>query len=379
MEQQGIISMDEALNILSPSFKTIIEEDNHKLRKHLKSKPRSKILRHNFQQFERLAASLFVFNHNCYVKMSDVTITALLECCMAISSVTGYLMPCPVVNHGFHDGLETFFVNNNALLVHFDALLSQNISMQRRAEITGYKERLERILNSRVPHSHTAYHCDGLPTSSSWQLMEDEWTTGLYYSLPPYLPSGTTARLTFAQGKVFGNFHQIFSGIACPSTVYMFHGAPDIILNTQKPSQVDGGNDNEEEMDVYYDAVMDVAGYYSYMDESDTSADELEFVRGTVPVQKSQIPEKVGQVIAALHFLAASRILKNLVNKKRILRSVTVKGSLVDKNNGVIVCQLTMEPSLATSNVRTKVSCIEQSGRLTGSSICHHIQELCNN
>ena len=60
---------------------------------------------------------------------------------------------------------------------------------------------------------------------------------------------------------------------ACPSTVYMFHRTPEIILNTQKLSRVDSdGEDNE--MDVHHDAVMDVVGYYTFTDDSDTSADE---------------------------------------------------------------------------------------------------------
>jgi len=105
------------------------------------------------------------------------------------------------------------------------------------------------------------------------------------------------------------------------------------------------------------------------LDSSSDSNDEelIEMARATIPMSEVVcLPEKVGQLVAGLHFIALAKITRNLMSiRDLLLKGVTVKGILVNKVKGIIECKLTVMASTATAIVPIEVSCVDQNGQLS--------------
>jgi len=50
----------------------------------------------------------------------------------------------------------------------------------------------------------------------------------------------------------------------------------------------------------------------------------------------------------------------------------------VDKVGGIIECKLTAMASTATAIVPIEVSCVDQNGYLSATSLCKSVQNICN-
>ena len=99
----------------------------------------------------------------------------------------------------------------------------------------------------------------------------------------------------------------------------------------------------------------------------------MEAVRGTIPVCRVHgIPEKVGQLIAGLYFIAVAKLTRCLKIKEYSPQKLTVRGALVDKANGIILCELKIDV-----NSRTSVECTyHTTGSLDAAMLCSGIQKL---
>ena len=142
----------------------------------------------------------------------------------------------------------------------------------------------------------------------------------------------------------------------CDKKMFLFSGAPDIIIN---------------------DKALLVGGQCNDMDDDYlTSGDELvENSMQRNPLQGAytgSLPEKVGEVFGGLHMLLICRILKTLRKDKRIRGRYEVKGSLLDKMCGVIHCSLGVELTAGTSSLMFKTGVYE--GSLSPAKLCSHIQ-----
>jgi len=93
-----------------------------------------------------------------------------------------------------------------------------------------------------------------------------------------------------------------------------------------------------------------------------------------IPV--SGLPEKIGQVVAELHFVAVAAVVRNLIKKRRLVKSVTTKGILIDKLNGVIRCELTVKVSTPDKPVSLQLLCVDHSGMDTSEYLCKAFQDL---
>jgi len=82
-------------------------------------------------------------------------------------------------------------------------------------------------------------------------------------------------------------------------------------------------------------SLIDVVNCYTVESNPDSSnAGIIEIASASVPV--SLIPEKVGQVVTAMHFLLLSKMVRN--KRKCLLCVVKTKDILLDKCNGAIEC-----------------------------------------
>jgi len=369
-EKLKILSVSKAKEILSKQFIEMIESESTKLKvKLVISKPKAKST--NIPEFIRLGQGLFIYCHGFYSTMSSTTTTSLLRCGVSISISDGDLSPCCIESHDHHDGLLPFFLSNGSLLRHYKKVIEDPLQGDaRKRELKHYNSDLQLIMAGTKKRVNTCFHCSSLPSSSSWLLKEDEWTSRLYHSLDKYLPKHTTVRCSFAEGKWFSGLQQCYSQALC-ANMHIFHGAPDLVITTKK-WQVDLNEEDEE------DSVIDVVNCYTVESDSDSSdAGVIEVARASVPVAPvSLIPEKVGQVAAAMHFLSLSKMVRNLIKRKRLLRVVKTKGILLDKSNGAIECVMTMHPSLPSSPANLEISCIDRCGQLSASNLCQVLQKL---
>jgi len=60
-------------------------------------------------------------------------------------------------------------------------------------------------------------------------------------------------------------------------------------------------------------------------------------------VTDSALPEKLGELIASLHFILVSKMLRKITKGKTIHRTFTVKGLLLDKVCGTMQCSLSIQ------------------------------------
>lgn len=113
-----------------------------------------------------------------------------------------------------------------------------------REEIKVYMKKLTKLLTEELPrvHQHTMFHCKGRPTARSWEITENEWTCRLAYCLPQYLPCGFISSYSGEEGQQFDDLQWSYSGIKL-ADMYIFQGAPDIILSKRKTPEL--GNPDE--------------------------------------------------------------------------------------------------------------------------------------
>ena len=99
----------------------------------------------------------------------------------------------------------------------------------------------------------------------------------------------------------------------------------------------------------------------------------MEAARRTIPVCRVHgIPEKVGQLIAGLYFIAVAKAIRCLKIKDCSPQNVAVRGALVDKANGIILCVLKINVNSGTS-----VECTyHTTGSLDAAMLCSGIQKL---
>ena len=110
-----------------------------------------------------------------------------------------------------------------------------------------------------------------------------------------------------------------------PSACFLFQGAPDILIH-HSYTLVNSSN-------------IDL--------DSSTSEDEaVENCHQRPPLKANDgvgLPEKTGEIFAALYILLVSKILRKIIKGKNIERKSEVKGLLVDKILSGVECSLSVE------------------------------------
>jgi len=96
---------------------------------------------------------------------------------------------------------------------------------------------------------------------------------------------------------------------------FMFHGTPDILI--RKSSHI----------------INPSTDYFSSSDDECVVENCLQ--RPSIKNDDSKLPEKLGELLAASHFLLVCKLIRRII-KGKDLRNVTIKGLLVDKIAGAI-------------------------------------------
>lgn len=218
---------------LIPDVVSVIEKERKSMEKNFTKFFKNKKLEPHFFKVTEL---LWIFCHGYYIKMSDVTVSLLMECGISISvhHAEEELFKCTIKSHKDHVGLEPFFKDNIFLKQYFSNLYNCTDG-EYKVEIGSYLTTLNKILTQGLPrvHKYTIYHSNGIPNARSWEMTENEWTCRLSYCLPKYLPCGYLSSYTGDDGQQFDDLQWSYSTIKL-SDMYIFQGAPDIILSKRK-------------------------------------------------------------------------------------------------------------------------------------------------
>ena len=80
--------------------------------------------------------------------------------------------------------------------------------------------------------------------------------------------------------------------------------------------------------------------------------------------------------MAGLHFLAAAKVIRNLVDHNLLLSNLTCKGLLIDKSSGLIRCAVKAVVSSPEAPSKIEVKCGCATGHLNESKLCYGLNAM---
>ena len=245
--------------------------------------------------------------------------------------------------HQFHDALEPYFLDKNFYLEYLTKRLN-DCDEDSKAQLQRYKDSYAEIWD------------EPLTDIQNWS--ENEWSEQLTSCIQEFF--GFSATFTGLRGMDFNRFVCETCKRSVPDC-FMFHGAPDILIS--KSSHI-----------INAEASID----YSSLSSDDECVVENCLQRPGIKNDASNLPEKLGELLAASHFLLVCKFIRRII-KGKDLRSVTINGLLVDKIAGVIRCELkgnVVQP-IEKDEGSLKLTIYNGFGRqLDSKSLCHHIRKV---
>ena len=290
----------------------VIEEEEEVLKKtfnRLLKKTNSPI------EFVQVKPGLFLYCYNIHIPMSSVTLTLLQRCGMKFEGpLLGELEPCSITHHGYHDGYLPFFNDNNSLTHIYQRILHDTSGEAwRKEEVIEYYQLLSRVMRTKM-HRSTRFHTNALPTTTSWEMGEDEWTMILSKSLERYLPENVTLNCCCKDGLIFKDYQAIYSETTFGG-MYLFQGAPDMILSSHRERCRLNPDTSETDSDDN-DSLVNIDANVVDTDSSDTDDDTIEMEKQSGTINKlMNLPEKLGQVTVGLQFLLVAKVMRMYMRK----------------------------------------------------------------
>ena len=112
--------------------------------------------------------------------------------------------------------------------------------------------------------------------------------------------------------------------------------------------------------------------------ESDESDVAVEFADQRYPLKGKQLPNKCRELIAALHFILASKLLRKLKQGKNLSRTYYTTGALLDKIVGVIKITLSGKWSSSEQCAKFEIALVQSDCRtLNPSMLCTFLNRVC--
>ena len=258
----------------------------------------------------------FYYYHTYHATFSTIHLSQI-ERLIRLPQYTKNCDEC--IAHTSHYRLQPFFLDNDSLRVKYQKKLDSG-------ELSD--EDQEFLQNALATlHSGTLKDTPYIYNSSRgtcWDYTEDDWTRRLKFCLDEKYESRGLEIILTADNKANG-MNPIDVECHEPFEVFPIRGAPDI-LTRNRALVVTHRQDTEDSSDTL------------------TSADESIEITHQRPPMKSagpgKLPEKLGELIAALHFLLVCAIIR-CKQKQKYEDTASVRGILIDKIVGTVSCKLT--------------------------------------
>jgi hypothetical protein len=312
-----------------------------------------------FYRFERTYT--YIYFHPSHATISSVDysqLTLLLEFDVKILEE---FADCTI--HANHDFLAPYFMDNEALLWYYQHYMNTE-DASRKDNLTKSVHALEKFNSEGAVASDSCFSC---PASESNNWDDNDWTKRLSYCLNGEVDHAVhyTATSTFPS--------LILAILGCgkfTANPFFFRGSPDTLFHAVTTATTGGDA-----------AVMMTAASTTGGDDSESSSDELVEMCHERPLLKGTRgggePEKLGEVIAAVHFVMISEVLKRFVNFRKHDQLVQAKGVLLDKIVGAIHITMSTEQCFLPG-VEVTFNCQIQKryGSLSPEALCYHINRL---
>lgn len=342
----------EVLKEIIPSSKDMIDmiqKDVVKLKRHVPN--------HSWSStgvFIRVMKDMtvYVYQHTSHLPCSSLSFHHVN--CFNVVSVNEELMPyqeCTVCPH--HDELEPYLLDNRALVQYFEEALHQG-----RNDVKENLETVKKVMSNHELSKGTIFVCPPR-RCNNWD--ENHWTKRLAEGIQKKHPD---VRVLYS-AEMGNDFEGVLSFLKCPTMnkrFFLFRGAPDILLKHSR-AMFAGTVENPEPQDSF------------------SSEDEIiENVHQRPPLKgygNDDPPAKLGEVVAGLHMMLTSKILKNIVKGKDVTeKEFAVKGLLLDKM--YILYQTSLEVKYsAAGKGELKLILQDYSGHnLTTKGLCFQINTL---
>jgi len=112
-------------------------------------------------------------------------------------------------------------------------------------------------------------------------------------------------------------------------------------------------------------------------DGSSDSDAAVEACHQRPPLNGSELPEKLGELLAIMHFLAECKILRRIMKGKSVDGEASVTGMLLDRYGGVVHCKLKVKVEEHTGRNGIQVEVYEaMDGMLFPATLCFHLDLL---
>lgn len=177
------------------------------------------------------------------------------------------------------------------------------------AEKSCLQNALGTIKSGKVARTPYEYHS---ARAVSWDYTEDDWTKRLKYVLEDMYRDMNIPILLTASSKATC-VNPIHLDVKESTAVYPLRGAPDIIIRNK--AMVMQGREDEEPM--------------SSADEAIENTQQRSILKSKGPLTRN-LPEKMGELFAALHFLLVSKVIRAKQNGKE-KESYSKRGLLIDR------------------------------------------------
>jgi len=307
--------------------------------------------------FRSFAHCVYIYHHTYHATFSAVKYSQLSSLWKVQSherSNDDKRSICKV--HKYHDHLVPFFQTNDCFKFYIEEKLEeeeqkQDISTNRVKYLKEYQKQLQK---ETVSEKDLLYE----PPLAVNNWNENHWNLRLFHTIQAAFPD-LCVQLTAHKGLDFSALQSELSDRVCQPDCFIFRGAPDIIIN-QARVIISHSVEEEEE---------------SSSGEESTVIEQA-FQRHPMKGKGSNIPEKLGELIAALYFSLMCKMLRK-INKRCKLQCYSVNGLLLDKMVGGMHCKLTgnitQMGDTPTLFFKIRDACGKQ---LDAQSLCYNIQLL---
>ena len=291
-------------------------------------------------------ANLYIYHHRQHASFSCTYLSQLISCGIVDDSSTSTAAKVPTCTlHSHHDHLQPFFLGNQFLLDYFKEC--------GRDDTRPKQDLVKGILEGTKNAQGTPFEC---PEGPACNWTENDWTKRLARGLQEFLPEATVVFSAF-MGISFRDVLASLKVPFAPEACYLFRGAPDILICKRH---------------VVMTSSQDASMSSSEDDIAIENCHQRPPLTGYTEFHQS---EKLGELIAALHCVLVSKLLRKINKGKSITSNIEVKGLLLDKVIGVTQCILSVE--CLTTPCKVHIHIIDYTGsHLTPNSLCFHISSL---
>ena len=299
------------------------------------------------------AEGVWIYRHTDYANFLSVSVKHFDDCAMVRKGDVEMGKRC---NRAHHYLLAPFFKDNKGLLCEYKEYLKISTDEDEKKDI---RDRINDLQQSRHHMKYGCHHCPGTTYSDATLFMENDWTVRLFHGLQDFLPTAS-CNYTAQMGNQFNSLQSKYTDNFGSTGYFLFRGAPDLIIRSSTSR-----------------SYTVIATRPSRGEDVNSEDESVEVAREPPNIDpNTQMPIKMGELIAQLHFLMVSKALRR-IKKQRVVGTVSCRGLLVDKQTGgkIVTASISCKPYEQQETMDIKVE-YSAGGSLREHELCWYLNRL---